>query len=155
MWKKTNKTQHIKQKRWGARDRTITWGLTCSRRGSNYCRQSRDTGMGTRHRTKTNKTQHIKQKRWGARDRTITREHVNPRVIVRSRAPHLFCFICCVLFVFFLCLVPIVAFVSGLSTVTTSSSWARYKQNTTYKTKQMRSTRPYNNPRVNVLTKRK
>ena len=29
------------------------------------------------------------------------------------------------------------------------------KQNTTYTAKKMRSTRPYNNPRVNVLTKRK
>ena len=29
------------------------------------------------------------------------------------------------------------------------------KQNKTHKTKKMRSTRPYNNPRVNVLTKRK
>ena len=29
------------------------------------------------------------------------------------------------------------------------------KQNTTYKTKKMRSTRPYNNPMVNVLTKMK
>ena len=29
------------------------------------------------------------------------------------------------------------------------------KQNKTHKTKKMRSTRPYNNPRVNVLTKMK
>jgi hypothetical protein len=76
---KTNKTQHIKQKRWGARDRTITRGLTCSQRGSNYCRQSRDTGNNG-HKTQDEE-----------------------------------------------------------------------KQNTTYKTKKIRSTRPYNNPMVNVL----
>ena len=129
---KTNKTQHIKQKRWGARDRTITRGLTCSRRGSNYCRQSRDTGNNG-HKTQDEDKQNTtyKTKRWGARDRTITRG------LTCSRRGSNYC---------------------RQSRDTGNNGHKTQdedKQNTTYKTKKMRSTRPYNNPRVNVLTKRK